>query len=101
MAGWWAYRESYLKYAEWKYSREFKPGMKRQEIEDRLLAEGIRFWPESSNDFVSLGYEVSYSPICAPREAALMLAFEVENATPSGADVLRSVRPVRQERGCL
>lgn len=98
----WAYRELRLRYAEWKYTREFTPGMKRQDIENRLLSEGIRFWPEPPLvEFVSLGYEVSYSPVCSPREAALLLEFEVHDGTPSGADVLRRVKPVRQERGCL
>jgi hypothetical protein len=57
-----------------KYSREFTPGMERQEIETRLLSEGIRFFPEPPLfDFVSLGEEVRYSPICAPREVGLLL----------------------------
>jgi len=100
--GWWAYRELRLRDAERKYSREFTPGMKRQEIENRLLSEGIRFFPEAPLfAFVSLGTEVRYSPICAPREVGLMLQFEAHDGTPSGADVLRSVKPVRQERGCL
>jgi hypothetical protein len=48
--------------------------MERQEIETRLLSEGIRFFPEPPLfDFVSLGEEVRYSPICAPREVGLLL----------------------------
>ncbi len=102
MFSWWAYRELCLRCAEWKYTREFTQGMKRQDIENRLLSEGIRFWPEPPLvEFVSLGYEVRYSPVCAPREVALMLQFEGHDGTPSVADVLRSVKLVRQERGCL
>ena len=76
--GWWAYRELRLRHAEWKYSRELVSGMKRQEIENRLLSEGIRFLPEPLFNFVSLGKEVSYSPICAPRQVGLTLQFEVQ-----------------------
>jgi hypothetical protein len=102
MFGWWAYRELCLRYAEWKYSREFIPGMKRQDIENRLLSEGIRFWQGPPLiEFVSLGEEVRYSLVCAPREVALMLQFEVHSGTASGTDVLQSVKYVRQERGCL
>lgn len=103
MFSWWAYRELRLSYVERKYSREFTPGMRRQEIENRLLSEGIRFFPEPPlfDDFVSLGEEVRYVPVCAPREVGLMLQFEVHDGSPSGADVLRSVKPVREERGCL
>jgi hypothetical protein len=102
MFSWWAYRELRLRHAEWKYSRELVPGMKRQEIENRLLSEGIRFLPEPLFDFVSLGEEVSYSPICAPREVGLMLQFEVRHdGTPLGVNVLQSVKQIRQERGCL
>ena len=95
MFGWWGCRELSIRNTESKYSREFKPGMKRQAIEDRLLAGGVRFWPDSSfnADFVSAGNEVSYALICAPREAGLLLEFE--------GDVLQSVKPVRQERGCV
>jgi len=100
MFGWWAYRELGLQYARWKYSREFTPGMKREEIENRLLVEGIRSWGQSP-EFVSLGWEVSYALVCAPREVALELEFEMKDAKPSGADVLRTVKVVRQERGCL
>jgi len=64
IVGWWGYRELSLRYTGWKYSREFTPGMKRQDIESRLLAERIRFWPEASQEFVSLGYEVFYPLPC-------------------------------------
>jgi hypothetical protein len=102
MFGWLSYREFDLRYMQWKYSREFIPGMKRQAIEDRLLSEGIRFFPESPNvDFVSVGDEVSYSLVCAPREVGLLLEFKVHEGTPSGNEVLQSVKPVRQERGCM
>jgi hypothetical protein len=75
--------------------------MKRQDIENRLLSEGIRFFPETPlDDFVSLGDEVRYSLACAPREVGLMLEFEVHDMKPSGTDVLRRVSLVRQERGC-
>jgi hypothetical protein len=100
--GRWAYRELGLRYAEWKLSRELTPGMERQDIENRLLSKGTRFLVEPPNrEFVSLGDEVSYSIACAPREVGLMLEFEAQDTTPSGADVLRSVKLVRQERGCL
>jgi len=103
ICGWWAYRELSLEHGQGSYSREFVPGMKRQVIEDRLLSEGIRFFPESpSVDFVSVGFEAfPHSVICAPREVGLVLQFELRNGAPSGADVLRTVMPVRQERGCL
>ena len=100
--GRWAYRELGLRYAERKYSREFTPGMKRQDIEYQLLSRGIRFLVEPPNrEFVSLGDEVSYSIACAPREVGLMLEFQVRDSTPSGADILRSVKLVREERGCM
>lgn len=101
--GWWAYAEWYLARVQGKYSREFIPGMKRQAIEHRLLSEGIRFSPESpALDFVSVGSEIRYwVVICAPREVGLMLEFEVHGGESSGADILRIVTPVREERGCL
>jgi hypothetical protein len=100
--GWWACVEMYLTHMQGKYSREFMPGMKRQLIEDRLLSEGIRFFPESTAlDFVSVGYEVFPGLICAPREVGLMLQFEAHGGRSSGADALRTVTPVREERGCL
>ena len=102
MFGWWSYRELRLKYVEWKYSRELKLGTKRQVIENWLSSEGIRFFPESpSVDFVSVGAEVRYSLVCAPREVGLLLEFTVDDATSSGAEILQGVKPVRQERGCM
>ncbi len=101
MSSWWAVRELRLRNVEQRYSREFIPGMKRQEIESRLLSEGIRFWPGPPQyEFVSLGEEVRYSIVCAPREVGLMLQFKVDGSTPSGTDLLQSVKPVREERGC-
>jgi hypothetical protein len=102
MFGWWACVDLYLAHVQGKYSREFMPGMKRQVIEDRLMSEGIRFFPESpALDFVSAGYEVRYwVVICATREVGLMLEFGVHAGRSSGADVLRTVTPVREERGC-
>jgi hypothetical protein len=100
--GWWAYRELCLDYAQRKYSGEFTPGMKRDVIENRLLSEGIRFFPESADvDFISVGDEVRFALVCAPREVGLLLEFEARDGTSSRAEVLRSVRRVRQERGCL
>jgi hypothetical protein len=100
--GWWAYRELSVRYAQWKYSRELKTGTRRQIIENRLLSEGIRFFPESPNvDFVSVGDEIRYSLACAPREVGLLLEFTVHEGTSSRDEVLQSVKPVRQERGCM
>ena len=100
--GWWAWRELRLEYMQEKHSSKLVLGMKRQVIENRLLSEGIRFFPESDDlDFVSVGYDVHQSLICAPREVGLLLEFEARDLTPSGDDVLRSVKRVRQERGCL
>lgn len=102
MFGWWMCVELYLAHVQGKYSREFIPNMKRQVIEHRLLSEGIRFFPESAAlDFVSVGNEVFPRLICAPREVGLMLEFEVHDGKASGADVLRTGTPVREERGCL
>ena len=57
--------------------------MTRREIENRLLSEGARFFPEAPLfDFVSLGEEISFNPICAPREVGLTLQFEVRNGKP-------------------
>jgi hypothetical protein len=101
MFGWWAYRELGLRYAQWKYSRELKAGTRRHVIENWLLSEGIRFFPQSPNvDFVSVGDEVRYSVACAPREVGLLLEFKVDDGTSSGDEVLQSVKRVRQERGC-
>jgi hypothetical protein len=102
MFGWWSYRELGLRYAQRKYSREFKPGTKRQVVENRLLAEGIRFFPESPNvDFVPVGNEVRYSLVCAPREAGLLLEFQTQDGTSSGDEILQRVEPVREKRGCM
>ena len=66
-----------LRNVEQRYSRDFIPGMRRQEIESRLLSEGIRFWPGPPQyEFVSLGEEVRYSIVCASREVGLMLQFK-------------------------
>jgi hypothetical protein len=100
--GWLGYRELSLGYVQRKYSHQLIPGMKRQVIEDRLLSERIRFFPESPDvDFVSVGDEPRYSLVCAPREVGLLLKFEVRDGVSSTADVLRSVKHVRQERGCM
>lgn len=102
MSGWWAYREAGLRYAQWKYSRELKPGTTRQVIEDRFLSAGVRFYPESPGvDFVSVGDEMRYSIACAPREVGMLLEFKTHDGAPSGADVLESEKTVRQERGCM
>jgi hypothetical protein len=98
---WWACRELGLRYAQWKYTLEFETGTKRQAIENRLLSEGIRFFPVGPNvDFVSVGNEVSYSFACAPRGVGLRLVFGMRGAS-LGAEVLESVKPVREERGCM
>ena len=102
IAGWWAFREWQLASVQRKYLREFVSGTKREILEDRLLSEGIRFFPESSDlDFVSVGYEIQNSLVCAPREVGLLLRFELAGSRPSGRDVLKTVTAVRQERGCM
>jgi hypothetical protein len=102
MFGWLAYREFGLRYEQWKYSRALKPGTRRQDIENRLLSAGIRFFPESPKvDFVSVGHEVRYSLACAPREVGLLLEFKARDGASSEAEVLQDIRPVRQERGCM
>ena len=102
MSGWWACRELVLAHTERRYSRELIPGMTRQVVEDRLLSERIRFFPQSpAVDFVSAGYEVRYSLVCGAREVGLMLQFAVRDGKPSGMDVLQAVKPARLETGCL
>jgi hypothetical protein len=102
MFGWWACMELYLAHVQGKYSREFIPSMKRQVIEDRLFSGGIRFFPESAAiDFVSVGNEVFPRLICAPGEVGLRLEFALHGGRASSADVLRTVTPVREERGCF
>jgi len=89
-------------YALWKYSGELVPGMTRNEIENRLISEGIGFFPETPDrNFVSVSVEVQTSLACAPRAVGLLLEFEMRGPTSSGSDVLRNVRSVRRERGCL
>src|SRR5579863_8904261 len=102
MFAWWAYSELGLRYAQWKYSRELKPGTRRRVVENRLSSEGIRFFSQSPNvDFVSVGEEIRYSLACAPREVGLLFEFKAFADAPSGSEVLQGVQPVRQERGCM
>lgn len=102
MFGWLAYREFRLRYAQWKYSRALIPGTRKQDIENRFLSTGIRFFRESPNvDFVSVGYEVRYSLACAPREVGLLLEFRARDGASSEAEILQGIKPVRRERGCM
>ena len=90
--GWRAYRELRLEYAQRTYTLEFMCGIKRDIIENRILSEGIRFFPESADvDFVPVGDEVRFALVCAPREVGLLFEFEECEGTCSGAEVLRSV----------
>ena len=60
LIAWWSLRETSLHYTLWKYSHEFKPGMKRKQVEDRLLAirpDFHRLLPPTT-DYVDLGWVV-------------------------------------------
>jgi hypothetical protein len=99
----WSYREAHFRYSNWKFSREFKPGMHRQNVEDRLSRDGI-VWGQNirlDTDIIDLG-EIRYSFVCGPTAVSIWIEYVIlDPPVPSGADPLVNIKLVRQDSGCM
>jgi hypothetical protein len=95
----WGYCELRIYAAERRYSQEFATGMPRREIERRLKAERVPYWPERDSVSIPLGEEMNYTLVCGPTRAVLTLEFSGSGS--SGDDVLVSKRQRRLAGACL
>lgn len=97
----WVYREVGFQYAAWKYSRALKPGMKRENAEARLTAGRAAFRRNFTSDVIDLG-EARTFPFCRPHQVWIAVDFGMrELMRPSPDDVVRSVRLMQADSGCL
>jgi hypothetical protein len=75
--------------------------MTRQDVEDRLAAEGVRFVDSGISDKTELG-SVQGQPICNPTRVYLAVDFVgAKPNAPSANDVLTDVRLSREPGACL
>jgi hypothetical protein len=76
--------------------------MTRQIVEDQLFRNRARFRQINSTDYVELGDEPRQSLSCAPKAVYIALDFDMQNpSAASAADVLSSVKLLRQKQGCM
>ena len=98
---WWSWREASFHYTLWKYSREFKPGMTRKKVEDRLLSTDPNFHRTlpPKTDFIDLG---EVGPLVCSVTQVIALDFAMRDPQNiDDNDTLITVELRRQENGCL
>jgi hypothetical protein len=98
---WWSFREGRFYYTWWKYSREFKPGMTRKQVEDRLLSTRPDFHRHlpPNTDYIDLG---EVGPIVCSVTEVIALDFEMRDLqTVDDNDTLLKVNLRELENGCL
>lgn len=92
--------EAKFEYAMWKYSHAFKPGMARQQVEERLHADGAQFYRSSLADSIELG-SVRRKPWCAPIEMSVSIQFDPKDVKTAGpTDEMRAIRLLEIGGGC-
>lgn len=97
----WLLREASFHYTLWKFSQEFKPGMTRKKVEDRLRTirpDFHRLLPPTT-DFIDLG---EVGPIVCSVTEAIALDFEMRD--PQNVydnDILIRVELRQLQNGCM
>jgi hypothetical protein len=101
LLAWWSSREATIHYTFWKYSREFKPGMMRKQVEDRLITihpDFHRFLPPAT-DYVDLGWV--WPGVCSVTEIIALDFRMPDPRTIDDNDTLIRVELRQMNWGCM
>jgi len=101
LVGWWSFQEAGFHYTLWRYSREFRPGMTRKQVEARLLSmrpDFHRTLPPAT-DYVDLG-EVG-NIVCSATQVVALDFHMLDPQTIDDDDTLIGAELRRLENGCL